>query len=331
MRLLTQLAEEHGLLPEICLEGTGLTIAALADPRTELAAEQELQLVRNLVRELGHVPGIGLDAGRRYHISISGPLGFAVASSLSYRRAARLTEKFQDLALTFVRFRMERRDDRYRILMDDSEIPADIRAFLLERDFAGFITAGQDMRPGGLPLHGVEFRFPRPAYGDRFRALCGVEPRFDATVNALWVDAAALDIPLTQSDRALALMLEEQCQRLLAKRQLRGGIAGKVRNLLLQAPDEIPGVEYVASRLLMAPRSLRRHLEQEGTSFRAVVTEVRQALAEEMLTGTRMKLDEIAIRLGYSDPSSFIAAFKRWAQVSPDTFRRQYHEKISTA
>ncbi len=326
-QMLTQLAQEHGVSIAACLRDTRLDAAALADPQTEITAAQELQLIRNLVRELGHIPGIGLDAGMRYHISVAGMWGFAVASSLTYRRAAKLLGKFHDLTFAFVRFRLKRKDERYMVLMDDTEIPADLKTFLIERDFAGFITMGKDMRPGGLPLRGVDFRGPRPPYANRFRALCGVEPRFGAATNALWVDAEALDIPLTQGDSILARMLEEQCRHLLARRQMRGGIAGKVRDVLLRSPDEIPGVDYVASRLLMAPRSLRRRLEQEGTSFREVVTEVRQALAEEMLTGTRIKLEEIAIRLGYSDPSSFIAAFKRWRGVSPDSFRRQYNQQ----
>ena len=74
-------------------------------------------------------------------------------------------------------------------------------------------------------------------------------------------------------------------------------------------------MEGLSAELGMAPRTLRRHLAAEGTSFRKLVDGVRQALAEEMLAH-RMTVDEIAERLGYSEASSFVHAFKRWKGTS---------------
>lgn len=327
-QLLTQLASEHGVDASVCLERTGITPAMLIEPKTEITADQELELVRNLVRALGHVPGIALDAGRRYHLSAHGVWGFAAASSLTFRSAVKFNTHYQDLAQVFVRFGLERRDAHYAVTMDDSRIPEDLRPFLLERDFAAWITAMQEMRPGGLPLSGVEFRAPRPAYADRFKLFCGVEPRFDAAENLAWLDATALDIPLAQGDSSLARLCEEQCRQLLARRRLRGGFAGQVREVLLRKAGEHLDVGTVAGALCVAPRTLRRKLEAEGTSFRGVIDEVREALAEEMLTTANMKLEEVAERLGYSEPSSFIHAFTRWKGLSPTAFRKRHQEQL---
>jgi len=81
-------------------------------------------------------------------------------------------------------------------------------------------------------------------------------------------------------------------------------------------------VEVVAAGLGMAPRTLQRSLEAEGTTFRELVAEVRRVLAEEMLA-QRMTVDEIAERLGYAEAASFVHAFKRWTGVPPGRFRRQ--------
>ena len=72
----------------------------------------------------------------------------------------------------------------------------------------------------------------------------------------------------------------------------------------------------------MAPRSLRRKLEEEGTSFRDIVEAERRQLAMQLLQGTQMKLDEIALQLGYGDTASFTRAFRRWLGQAPGEYRK---------
>jgi AraC-like DNA-binding protein len=322
-QLLTRLAAEHGLGMEACLQGTKIDEEAFADPQTEISAGQELQVVRNILRHLGHIPGLGLDAGQRYRLSSYGIWGFALASSPTFRSAAQIAIRYLDLSYAFVRFRIEQRGPDLLIMMDDSEIPEDLRQFLVERDFAAWANAAGEMRPGGFPSHHAHFRFARPAYAERFTKLAGVEPSFGEAINAVIIDAAFLDEPLPQANPMLARLCEEQCRQLLAKRLVREGVAGQVRDRLLRLSGKLPSITEIADELCMAPRSLRRRLDEEGTSFRALLDEVRQALAEEMLTTVGMKLDEVASRLGYAEPASFIHAFKRWKGVSPNVYREQ--------
>lgn len=322
-QLLTRLAGERGLALEACLQDTRIDADTFADPQTEITAGQELQVVRNIVRKLGHIPGIGLDAGQRYRLSTYGIWGFALASSPTFRSAAQIAMRYLDLSYAFVRFRIEQHGSDLMILLDDSEIPEDLRQFLVERDFAAWANAAGEMRPGGFPSHRALFRFARPAYAERFTKLAGVEPSFGEAINAVIIDAAFLDEPLPQANPMLARMCEDQCRQLLAKRLVREGVAGQVRDRLLRLSGKLPSITDIANELCIAPRSLRRRLDEEGTSFRALLDEVRQALAEEMLTTLGMKLDEVASRLGYSEPASFIHAFKRWKGVSPNVYREQ--------
>jgi AraC-like DNA-binding protein len=71
----------------------------------------------------------------------------------------------------------------------------------------------------------------------------------------------------------------------------------------------------------MSTRTLRNRLRRESTSYREIVEAIRQALAEDLLSTTEMAVDEIAQRLGYSDTSTFVAAFKRWKGVPPRSYR----------
>ena len=81
-------------------------------------------------------------------------------------------------------------------------------------------------------------------------------------------------------------------------------------------------MEGVAAEMGMAPRTLHRHLAAEGTSFRRLLDEIRETLAEEMLAH-RMSVGEVAERLGYAEASSFVHAFKRWKEEAPGRYRRR--------
>lgn len=326
-QLLVRFAAERGVGALACLQGTGLSEAALEDPRTEATAAQELQLVRNLQSALGPVPGLGLDVGMRYRLSTYGIWGFAMLTSPTLRSAAEVAENYLDLSFAFVRFRTSFGADVVRTELDDSEIPEDVRQFFLERDFAAWSNATRELWPGGLPLRQIRFRFARPPYADRFRELGGLEPVFGAPDNAIEIEPALMESALPQADADMARVSLEQCRQLLSRRQARTGVAGKVRDCLLHRAGRMPSLEDVAAELNLSPRSLRRHLEAEGTSFRRLSEEVLETLAEELLTVANMKLEEVAMRLGYAEPASFIHAFKRWKGISPNAFREEQRGK----
>ncbi|RDS98780.1 AraC family transcriptional regulator, partial [Burkholderia contaminans] len=69
------------------------------------------------------------------------------------------------------------------------------------------------------------------------------------------------------------------------------------------------------------PRTLKRRLHGEGTTFRALLAQARGAMAETLLGDARLSLAEVAERLGFSDLSSFSQAFKRWYGVPPGAYR----------
>lgn len=88
-------------------------------------------------------------------------------------------------------------------------------------------------------------------------------------------DRAILDAPLPQADPVTARELEQQCMRLLEFRRRRRGVAGHVRSLVLAELDGSPTMDRIAAQLHVDPRTLRRQLAAEGTSFRELIDEVR--------------------------------------------------------
>ncbi len=128
--------------------------------------------------------------------------------------------------------------------------------------------------------------------------------------------AGYLDLPLSGANTEVTRQCEAQCQALLARRRTRSGLAGQLRNRMVAPPGPLPDMETLAHELHMSLRTLRRRLLDEGTSFRQLQDEVRQALAEELLA-EGLKLEQVAITLGYGEVSNFIRAYRRWKGVTP--------------
>lgn len=320
--LLARLGQEQGLTPEACLTATAVTDAMLADPGATVIAADELQIARNLIRHLGAERPLGLEAGLRYHLTTYSIWGYALLSSPTLRSAIDIGLRYLDLTYAFCRIHSEVRGDELWLILDDRDIPSDIRRFMVERDSAAIMTIQRELFAQAIPVKAVGYSFPEPAYPERLQEIFGVSARYNAECNYAIFDSHLLDLPLPQANPATAAFCESQCQALLSQRLARSGLAAQVRDCLLKKPGHMPDMEEIARTLGQSLRTLHRRLKDEGTRFRTLTEEVRETLAEELLQNSHLSLEEIADRLGYAEASSFIHAFKRWKGYPPRAYSR---------
>lgn len=321
-QLLTQLGLELGLSLETCLRGCDLTPLQLAEPLGEIAPQQELQLIANLVAALPGVADLGLQAGLRYRLITYGIWGYALLSSQDFRQAAELGLRYLDLTYAFTHIRLSEEHEHAHLHFDDAHLPSELRDFLVLRDAVAVMVIQRELTGTALPLDRVQLRMSAPRQPAAFIEQFGLQPEFASTENRISFARHWLDAPLPHANAPMTQLCEQQCQALLAQRRVRSGLAGQVRDRLLSTPGRLADMEQVASELQLSSRTLRRRLEQQGSSFRQLQEEVRQALAEELLATGGLSQEEIAERLGYSEVSNFVHAFRRWKGLPPGQYRR---------
>lgn len=323
VQLLVQYGLDHGLSGDRCLAGTELDWQDLADPAFVVRVDQELQLIRNLAEALDHIPGAGIQAGLRYHLASRGVWGIALLSCTTLRDAIGLAFRYESLWNPLTVFHVEENGDLLATTIDDSALPEDLRAFIVDRDLGIATSFIRDLIGTTLPAVSLTLRRSKPADTRPYEDIFGITPVFGALENKVVRNAVGyLDRPLPGANTEVARQCEAQCQALLSNRLERGGLAGKLRNRLVAQAGPLPDMETLAEELNMSLRTLRRRLADEGTSFRQLQDEVRGALAEALLADG-LKLEHVADTLGYGEVSNFIRAYRRWKGVTPRNDRER--------
>ena len=87
-------------------------------------------------------------------------------------------------------------------------------------------------------------------------------------------------------------------------------------------------LQSVAASLDLTPRTLRRRLAEQHTSFSEILEKWRQSTAVALLQNTNIPVKAIAKRVGYSHPSNFERAFKRWTGDAPSSYRKKLQAKF---
>jgi AraC-like DNA-binding protein len=317
---LVHLVERLGVPPPTLIEGTGVALAALTEPGCRLEHERYAALIRRAYALTGE-DALAFYVGLEARVSTHGFLGFAAMTAATLGEAADLAVRFAATRTLALELSLEVSGARAALEVHERAPLGEVKAFVTAALLVGLARIARALT--GEPLSGsLELSAPPPADPLRLSTLVGGEVRFRAGRDRLVFDAALLALPLTLADPAAARLAREQCERELSALGARARLPARVRGMLDAAGAEQPGLEEVARRLHRSPRTLKRQLAEEGTSFSRLVEDHRRARAEELLGQPDLTLEEVAERIGYADATSFARAFRRWTGRSPAATRR---------
>lgn len=175
-----------------------------------------------------------------------------------------------------------------------------------------------------ISARGVYFKHGDASRLHRYEALFRSPVHLGHEFNGLIFDRALLDSALRgalpQIHQQAAVLVSEQVSQNVPKL----GFVGTLEQQLKREPDLLRlGLDGLATRMSLHPRTLQRRLHEEGDSFADLQARVRQALADAWLKDPELRIEDISERLGFADRHSFSRAFRRWTGASPSVYRRQ--------
>jgi AraC-like DNA-binding protein len=313
-------AANLGVEKETCLLGTNIPETLFNDSEALITRVQEMKLIENLMMALPNEQALGFRLGLQYSVSTFGVWGFAMRTSRTLREASVIALRYQPLSTAYCCLTQHEDNGNFSIRLDPSSIPPPFRQFLLERDIATGTNLINELSLAGVKLSKIEFQGPPPEHAAEIETLINIKPNYNCAHNLLSVTTEEADRILPTYDSQLVRLMSDQCHRQLEHRA-QTGFSGQVRQQILGPLGLVASLEEVAKALAMSPRSLRRKLEAENTNYKNLLDQERQQIAQQLLRGSKMKLDELAFHLGYTDTASFSRAFRRWKGCSPGEYR----------
>ncbi len=175
-----------------------------------------------------------------------------------------------------------------------------------------------------IVIHEAGFSYPPPAWQDEYLLIVGETLHFQRPVTRFAFSAADLDAPVVQTEASAREFLRGAPHNFLLKYKDPQSVAHRVRRLLRETPPEQwPDFDELAWQLRRHPTTLRRRLEEEGSSYRIEKSARRRDLALEYLADPKRSVLDVAQSLGFAEPSAFHRAFRQWTGMSPGEYRKR--------
>ncbi len=256
-------------------------------------------------------------------LSQRAPGGLLSVLEHSLRRAPDLGEawrrllRYQRLTHDSAGLRLEERGDSV-FLRFVPPVSEEVPHHVAEWALASALLLGR--RLTATPLHPrcVRFTHPPPSELSEHHKVFGQKVFFLMPCCEVELDSACLRLAVKAGDVELAAVMERYVEERLRHIPNSVNLAGQVQRLVYQHLESgVPSAGTIARSLRLSERSLLRHLQQEGVSYRQIIDQVRKDLAAVYLHDRSLKLTEVAFLLGFSELSAFHRAYRRWTGHAP--------------
>lgn len=313
---LLQAGVQLGLDRATLLEHAGLEEAALVDRDARVPIRCQIAIGEAIIAARPRV-NLGLVVLRRVQPRVLGALGYALTSSRSLDQALATFTRYQSFLTDAMRWR---RSDPCTVEVEVHDELARI-GHPIETSVGMWVMLGR--RLAGTRWIPRTLSFRHAPLGDvrEHAELFGVAPHFEAERDVLVLETETLELPVVDATLSLRSPLLELLEARLPtppEAEIVTRLRAELRRELARGTSKTA----VARTLGMSSRTLARRLHEAGTSYTKVLDETRRRLALDLLADPRLAVYELAFLLGYSEPSTFHRAFRRWTGESPDAWRR---------
>jgi len=320
-------AERLGLDSAEILAQAGLKQSELDEPDARIRVAKVLEIWRAMV-DMRDDPGLGIQIGSAMRARDGGLVGYLMQHShtlgAALERLVRFGHILDETAVPALEVRRGVAEYSVRPL---PELMSSLKR-LADCDLAAVLAVARDIT--GHDLEPVEVHFPYPRQDEDLGAHVGFfrcRLEFDQPLARLVFKTSDLDLPTHAADEGLVRYLEGYAEQVLETLVPQGTLSDRVERALWAGLKEGEvSLEWTASHLAISARTLQRRLRDDGTSFNELRDRFRHEMAARLLAQPDLAIYEVALLLGYSEPSTFYRAFRRWTGTSP----RQYREHLES-
>jgi len=278
-----------------------------------------IQKVWALTKKLTDDDSIGLTFAELIQPSALNGLGLAWITSDTLKDSINRLIRFQKSLISSASYTLKENGNNYQIILSTTlENPVDVS---IDASVASLLQMCRITYSPDLKAERVCISHPTPRNKKKFNDFFGVIVEFDMPETMIQFSKSIFDQKLVTANPELARMNDQIVIEHL-KRFDKNNISLQVRSLIInKLNDGTPSQNKIASQLNLSLRNLQRKLKSENTSYKMILDNTRSELSKQYLRGSNRSIFEVGFLLGFSDPSNFTRAFKRWHGISPLEYR----------
>ena len=253
---------------------------------------------------------------------VFGSFGLLLSQAENFQDLLRITNKYAHLHAPGIQLQQHLVGEQvaleYRLQLSK---PVDLRQ-LIELGMGVVYRAAQALFKDAWRLSKVTFTYPEPTNSQFYLDFFQAPVFFNQPLTALYAHAEILRLQPSEQRTQLKTHLIEQfaSQQGYAREDYVAHTKMIIQSVLATGEATLA---VTANLLNIHPRQLQTQLQQRGSSFRALLDEVRYSEAQLQLSHSQINLTDLALSLGYADETAFSRAFKRWSGLAPSQWRRQ--------
>nr|WP_276514904.1 AraC family transcriptional regulator [Nocardia transvalensis] len=316
---MVELAGARGWDVADMLGAAGIAPELLAEGRSRVTVDQTVRMMQRLWRATDdELFGLGLRPMPRGTFRL---VCFALLGAADVDAAIRRFLGFQKSLPGFPPLTLVIDGEQARLAFDISAVRSPVGLVIdtmltITHRFLGWAVGGR------FQLCRVEVPYP-PSGLDDYDLIFGAPVVFSAPAPALVFDVTALDLPLVRDEKDLVAFLRDAPSAVIARRHYSVSVSAQVRGILERGRTGAwPSNDEVAAELRMSPATLRRKLREENTSAREIREQILRDAAVASLVRGGETVAALSRRLGFSEPSAFSRAFRRWTGSPPGSYQR---------
>jgi AraC-like DNA-binding protein len=313
--------EAFGATRASLLRQLQLEEAVLQSAKTRVSLAQLDAFFERAVAALSD-PALGLHWAERLQIGAFAPVSHLLASTGTLRKGLKLIEHFAPLFCDAPAYEfLEHRDELTFQLADwrsGSAVGERVRTEMLLGGLLKMIRGS--FSPLATPRHAT-VRYSAPPHHAEYERLLGCPVTFAQPRTTLVFEQELLDRPSPHSDKETHTALRAVAEQRLARINQEVSYTVRLRLFLGARLPQRVSMHAAAVEFGVSERSLRRHLDEEGSSYREIENSVMEQSAKHFLIERRMTIKETANAMGFTDVAAFHRAFKAWTGLTPSEYR----------
>lgn len=302
------------------LRSIGVEPGMVKAPDTRLPVDTYL-LIQDKASDYVNDPYFGLHMGEFAEAGSWSILGYVMMNCKNLGEAFEKSGKYSRIIGNMIEAKAELRLNRIRVVVFTPPHAPKMSRHCYESTLSSSVHMMRTLTGVHISPLEVTFIYPQPESTFEYERIFGCPVKFGRKENSMTLDWGLVNTPIRMANADLLEHFEQYAQSLLDEMQRRDEHTRAVTRIILsRLDDESLSIEKVAKEMAVSVRTLQKRLEDEGVVFSDLLRDIRQRLAQKYLR-ENYSVEQITYLLGFSEPSVFRKAFKKWSGVTPREYR----------